>query len=206
MCMLVCVRVCPPAASQDLWLQEKAALTEQQERPSHLALGICVSVLQAAVGQHHSLDHAAQRQQCRASCERSSHVAVGFALKLTVLPRLPPGNITVVAMPRSGSSAVHLTNYIRQDPWWTEAMHSASTWPACVWVTKIKPFSGRVSQLMLENPDSIIGFQPIGHFLTIRILTELAAAAANHTQAAFDVQSPLTTGASAGSATTCNLY
>ena len=110
--------------------------------------------------------------------------------------RLPSGNITVVAMPRSGSSAVHLTNYIRQDPWWTEALHSASTWPSCIWTTKIKPFSGRVSQLMLENPNSIIGFQPIGHFLTIRILSELAAAA-NHTQASFDIQNPLTTGVSA---------
>lgn len=110
--------------------------------------------------------------------------------------RLPSGNITVVAMPRSGSSAVHLTNYIRQDLWWTEALHDASTWPSCVWTTKIKPFSGRVSQLMLENPNSIIGFQPIGHFLTIRILTELAEAA-NRTQASFDVLNPLTTGAHA---------
>ena len=110
--------------------------------------------------------------------------------------RLPSGNIIVVAMPRSGSSAVHLVSYIRQDPWWTDALHNASTWPSCVWTTKIKPFSGRVSQLMIENPNSIIGFQPIGHFLTIRILTQLAEAS-NRTQASFNIQNPLTTGQSA---------
>lgn len=84
-------------------------------------------------------------------------------------------NITVVAMPKNGASSFHLIEYIRQDPLWDAELDRAPGWPPCVWTTKIKPYSGRVSQLMLENPNSIIGFQPIGHFLTMQILAGQAA-------------------------------
>ena len=75
-----------------------------------------------------------------------------------VLPsRLPKENITVVAMPKSGSSSQHLINYIKQDPLWDDSLQIAAEWPSCIWTTKVKPHSGRVSQLMLENPNSLLG-------------------------------------------------
>ncbi|CAK0786624.1 hypothetical protein CVIRNUC_009838 [Coccomyxa viridis] len=103
---------------------------------------------------------------------------------------LPKGNITVVAMPKSGSSSQHLINYIKQDPLWDDSLQIAAEWPSCIWTTKVKPHSGRVSQLMLENPNSLLGFQPIGHFLTIQILTEIGAAQ-NQSQNSFEVANPL---------------
>ena len=108
--------------------------------------------------------------------------------------RLPSGNITVIAMPRTGSSARHLISYIRQDPLWDAMLDGSPTWPDCVWTTKIKPYSGRVSQLMLEYPNSTIGFQPVGHYLTIRILTRMAEAQAVDPQHAYAVQTPLASG------------
>ena len=71
--------------------------------------------------------------------------------------RLPKGIITVVAMPRAGSSGQHLVRYIEQDPLWDDSLRNATGWPSCVWTTKVKPHSGRVSQLMLEHPNSILG-------------------------------------------------
>ena len=71
--------------------------------------------------------------------------------------RLPKGNITVVGMPRLGSTGQHLINYIKQDRLWDDSLQNATEWPSCVWTTKMKPHSGRVSQLMLENPNSILG-------------------------------------------------
>ena len=97
-------------------------------------------------------------------------------------------------MPRSGSSAQHLISYIRQGPLWDAELDGSPTWPDCVWTTKVKPYSGRVSQLMLENPNSTIGFQPVGHYLTIRILTRMAEGQAAKPQRAYAVQDLLASG------------
>ena len=100
-----------------------------------------------------------------------------------------------MAMPRGTSSAQHLVNYIRQDKLWDADMDRAPGWPACVWETKVKPVSGQVSRLMLENPDSIIAFQPFGHLLIVQILAE-EARVANQTEGGHDVDRPASDGES----------
>ena len=90
--------------------------------------------------------------------------------------RLPSGNLTVVAMPWESTAAKHLISYLRQDAMWDAALDAASGWAPCVLQTYIRPYSAHVSQLMLERPSSVIGFQPIGHFLAAQILTQRAQA------------------------------
>ncbi len=79
-------------------------------------------------------------------------------------------------MPRETTAAKHLVNYLRQDAMWDADLDAAPGWPPCVLQTWIRPYSAHVSQLMLERPNSAIGFQPIGHFLAVQVLTQLAQA------------------------------
>ena len=57
---------------------------------------------------------------------------------------------------------------------WDADLDAAPGWPPCVLQTYARPYSVQVSQFMLERPDSVIGFQPVGQFLAVQILTEQA--------------------------------
>ncbi|CAL5222010.1 g4300 [Coccomyxa viridis] len=100
----------------------------------------------------------------------------GYIQSLNPNLTLPSGNLTVVAMPWESTAAKHLISYLRQDAMWDADLDAASGWAPCVLQTYIRPYSAHVSQLMLERPSSVIGFQPIGHFLAAQILTQRAQA------------------------------
>ena len=76
---------------------------------------------------------------------------------------------------------------------WDADMDAAPGWPACILQTYNRPHSGHVSQLMLENPNSMIGFQPIGNFLAVQILAERARVA-NQTGDSRDLRNPTSDG------------
>jgi hypothetical protein len=98
-------------------------------------------------------------------------------------------------MPRATHAALHLINYIKQSPLWGADLDRAPGWPPCVLEVTKKPISGHISQLMLERPNSMIGFQPIGLFLTVQILAEQAKDA-NQTADQHGVHSPQADGES----------
>jgi hypothetical protein len=98
-------------------------------------------------------------------------------------------------MPRTAVATQHLINYIKQSPLWDADLNRAPGWPPCVLEVTARPLSGHISQLMLERPDSLIGFQPIGIFLTVQILAEHAKNA-NQTADQHGVQSPQADGES----------
>lgn len=98
-------------------------------------------------------------------------------------------------MPRTSIATLHLINYIKQSPLWDADLDRAPGWPPCVLEVTKKPLSGRISQLMLERPNCMIGFQPIGLFLTVQILAEQAKNA-NQTAVEHGMHSPQADGES----------
>jgi hypothetical protein len=75
-------------------------------------------------------------------------------------------------MPHASLATLHLINYIKQSPLWDANLDRGLGWPPCVLEVTKKPHSSHISQLMLERPNSMIAFQPIGLYLTIHALAE----------------------------------
>ena len=97
-------------------------------------------------------------------------------------------------MPRGTTAARHLVSYIQQDAMWDADLDAAPGWPPCILQTSMRPHSAHVSQLMLERPSSVVGFQPVGNFLAVQILAEQARAP-NRTGEPNEIHNPITAGA-----------